>query len=406
MIVNAFITIISLAESRCTTQELLSLLDVEPLRKAFSLDESTLETIKVWIGKTNIRWGLDQNRRQAYITPAYPENTWEQGILSMLMGYAMSSSETDVLYDIAPFDGIEGSNAAVLGHFLDFMKAIDVITGSCSMCHTLPEWEHLLLDCVKQFFVVDDTTRRDLTNLHKGISSLSAGAAQTGFSGAIDMITMRTHLLSQLAGSGSTGFLTGTITFCEMLPMRSIPFKVVCLLGINDTSFPRKSRHVAWDYCAQEPRIGDRILEKEDRYLFLEALLSARDVFYVSYIGQDEHDGTARQPSVVVTGLIDYCSSAFSIPDPCVFKTVKDFLLHTHPLQAFSKHYFSKDSRLINYSQESYATSLLAGTNTQPQSFVTTQSMSNNREPLSITIDDLCRCIVHPSRWFLEKKWE
>ena len=90
----------------------------------------------------------------------------------------------------------------------------------------------------------------------------------------------------------SSGFMAGGVTFCEMLPMRAVPFKVVCLLGMNDGAYPRPTAVPAFDLIAANPRLGDRSRRKDDRYLFLESILSARKCLYLSYVGQSVRDGS------------------------------------------------------------------------------------------------------------------
>ena len=88
--------------------------------------------------------------------------------------------------------------------------------------------------------------------------------------------------------------------------MRTVPFRVVCLVGMNDTAYPRHDRAPGFDLIAQDPRPGDRTTRDDDRYLFLEALLSARDVFYLSYVGRSIRDNSPIPPSVLVSELLDY----------------------------------------------------------------------------------------------------
>ena len=79
-------------------------------------------------------------------------------------------------------------------------------------------------------------------------------------------------------------FLVGKVSFCTLLPMRSIPFRVVCLLGMNDGDYPRRQTGNSLDLMQYHRQKGDRSRHDDDRYLFLEALLAAQDYFYISYV--------------------------------------------------------------------------------------------------------------------------
>src|SRR5580698_9676778 len=100
-------------------------------------------------------------------------------------------------------------------------------------------------------------------------------------------------------------FCTGHLTVCTLVPMRSIPHRVVCLLGLDDGSFPRHIERDGDDLTAQDPRVGDRDVRSEDRQLLLDALLSAREHLVITYSGRDERSNLHRPPAVPVGELLD-----------------------------------------------------------------------------------------------------
>jgi exodeoxyribonuclease V gamma subunit len=146
------------------------------------------------------------------------------------------------------------------------------------------------------------------------------------------------------------GFLTGGVTFCAMLPMRSIPFRVIALIGMNDGAFPRQERPQGFDLIARERKPGDRSLRDEDRYLFLEALLSARERLHISFTGQSIRDNAPLPPSVLVDELLDYLGSRFSDGS----REFPASLVTRHRLQPFSPSYFTGETGLSSYSEENY----------------------------------------------------
>ncbi len=149
------------------------------------------------------------------------------------------------------------------------------------------------------------------------------------------------------------GFMTGGVTFCAMLPMRSIPFRVVALIGMNDGAFPRQNSAPGFDLIARNPRRGDRSLRDEDRYLFLESILSARDCLYISYVGQSIKDNSRIPPSVLVSELLDAIDRGFTAgKEQLQSMTVSS---REHRLQAFSRDYFTDGSPLFSYSAENCA---------------------------------------------------
>ncbi|MFA0519883.1 exonuclease V subunit gamma, partial [Vibrio sp. 10N.222.55.E8] len=113
----------------------------------------------------------------------------------------------------------------------------------------------------------------------------------------------------------SQRFLAGQVNFCTLMPMRSIPFKTVCLLGMNDGVYPRSMPPEGFDLINGRSRPGDRSRRDDDRYLFLEAILSAQECLYISYVGRSIQDNTERVPSVLVSELIEYCQQNYCLSE-------------------------------------------------------------------------------------------
>jgi exodeoxyribonuclease V gamma subunit len=134
-----------------------------------------------------------------------------------------------------------------------------------------------------------------------------------------------------------TGFISGGITFSAMLPMRSIPFDVICLLGMNHDAYPRQNRDSEFNLIARHPRPGDRSRRNDDQYLFLESILSARKNLYISYIGRSIQDNSSIPPSVLVSELMQTIETGFFITRI----PIRDHVLTEHKLQPFHPLYFT-----------------------------------------------------------------
>ncbi|MCK5915044.1 MAG: exodeoxyribonuclease V subunit gamma, partial [Deltaproteobacteria bacterium] len=210
---------------------------------------------------------------------------------------------------------------------------------------------------------------------------------------------------------GDSGFFTGGITFSSILPLRSVPAQMICLLGLNDGEFPRNQRPLAYDLVAARPRAGDRNPRDEDRYLFLETLLAARKTLVLSYLGRDPKDNHLRPPAVVVSELIDYIEEYFVPPPESGFESMRDFLLFDHPPQPFSSCYFqaqnsetaSRVNPLFSYDvlQSRIATEINArGKKRAVFSGAVLEPKFCNR----IKISDLLRFFSNPAKFFLRER--
>ncbi|PCI27450.1 MAG: exodeoxyribonuclease V subunit gamma [SAR324 cluster bacterium] len=349
-VIQYFIKLLELPKGRFTVTDVFELLESEPIRNLFHLTDDEVTMIRGWVQKANIRWGIDAAFREKMGTPATYETTWEFGIDRILTGYAMPGEEQLLFQDILPFDDIEGNNAAVFGRFLEFYERLKALLQpgkyTLERSRSLADWATLFRDLVRLFFQEDETWSRELELLRGALEGLkSFGDIEL----KVDISVISSFLIERLDDSArKMGFLGFGVTFCSMMPMRSIPFQVIALLGMNDKAFPRIIRPLSFDLMQLDHRLGDRSLKDEDRYLFLETLLSTRQVLYISYVGQSIKDNTSLTPSTLVTELIHYVEQGYEIEG----KTIPEHLVTKHPLQPFNPKYFQKNSELFSYSQE------------------------------------------------------
>jgi exodeoxyribonuclease V gamma subunit len=401
-IASALLKLLALPGSRLAASELFDLLASPPVSRRFSLDNEELDLVRGWIERTGIRWGMDELDRTARNLPSYRENSWKAGLDRLLLGYAMP--DDNILYNgILPFDDIAASGADTLGKFADFIMAVERFVKSMERPCTLEEWRTRFQAMLDGFIFPSDSSGREFSAIAELAEKIGETAAKADYTGlvtpAVFISWLRARLEQQEQG---LGFMTGGITFCAMLPMRSIPFRVVALIGMNDSAFPRQSRAPGFDLIAREPQKGDRSLRNEDRYLFLESILSARDVLYMSYTGQSIRDNSELPPSVLVSELLDAARRGFSVPEG---ETVDQYLLVPHRLQPFNRAYYEKNSLLFSYSAENYRAivekDLSAGA---ARPFMSAPLDDPPEEWKTVPLLQLIRFYDNPAAFFLEQR--
>jgi len=349
-LISTFLQVFSLADGYVGATEVLSFLELPEVRKKFSFTDSDVGIIHSWVRSTGIRWGIDALWRRNLGLPPFQENTWQAGLSRLLMGYAVPGEEKKVIEGILPYD-IEGDGAELLGRFLLFGETLFTTLKELSRLRTLQEWSVFLINFVDGFFAAEEEGEGELTLLRKTLLDLAMYEASADFHTPVDKKVIAAWLTQRGEERwASQGFLGGGVTFCSLLPMRSIPFDVIYLLGMNGDAYPRKSWRVAFDLLYRHPQRGDRSRRKDDRYLFLEALLSARKKFIISYIGYDLKDNSIRCPSVLVMELLDYLESAFIL---ATGGNLLDRIVTKHRLQAVHPEYY-RGGRLFSYSGENY----------------------------------------------------
>lgn len=328
--------LLALPTQRCTASELRDLLDVPALARRFDLDENDLPRLTQWIAGAGVRWGLSQAQRDTLNLAACGEqNSWLFGLERMLLGYACG--EDGPFAGIEPYDEIGGLDAAAVGGLAALVQTLQHWSTTLNEPATPGEWGErlrtLLLHC---FTAASERDQMTLAALENALQSWQDACASAGFEDTISLPVVRSAWLALLDEPNLTRrFLGGGVTFCSLMPMRAIPFEVVCLLGMNDGDYPRRASRADFDLLALPglARPGDRSRRDDDRYLMLEALLSARRQLYVSWCGRNVRDNSAQPPSVLVAQLRDYLAVGWA-------DDVLDARTTEHPLQPFSRRYF------------------------------------------------------------------
>lgn len=395
--VDGFFTLLDLHSSRVTATDVMALLEFESIRDKFDFSETDIQVIENWIKATNIRWGIDAQSRQKLGLPKVSDNTWKAGIERLLMGYALPGNNCRMFSGILPYDHIEGSDVKTLGKFLEFVERVFSCIRTLQQKHTLINWSTIFLLVLDQFLAADEASETQIQLLRRLFDDLSENQKISGFDKAVEIEVVKSHLESLLEHEQvGTGFIASGVTFCAMLPMRSIPFKVVCLVGLNSDTFPRQSKSVSFDLMIQNPRIGDRSKRNDDKYMFLEAILSARKKLYISYVGQSVRDNAQSPPSVMVSELLDYMEAGFGL--------TAGQAITRHKLQAFALDYFRKDSRLFSYSSDNFDAVSKRHASRKAAPLISKPLNEPDIEWKNIRIDALCAFFSNPAKFLLEQR--
>src|SRR5437762_13010170 len=242
-IIDTYFRVLEILSGRFTAGEVFAILEAPAVQRCFQIAATEMETIRRWVNDCAIRWGIDAQHRARLGLPAFAENSWRQGLDRMLLGCALRPEKRELFEGILPFDEIEGSSAELLGNFVEFLERLFSRAIEFSKRRSISEWQRDLRETIDALFAADETAQFELNRLRNAISNLGeiAGASQNDK--AVELDVVAAHLEDSLEESNSgAGFVSGQLTFCALKPMRSVPFKVICLLGLNDGAYPRHDR--------------------------------------------------------------------------------------------------------------------------------------------------------------------
>lgn len=400
-VLTAFMELIELAESRFETPSVLALLERHAVKKKFDMAPDDLERIRRWVQDAGIRWGIDAEFRQMAGLPAMPENTWKAGLARLFLGYAMPERDELLFEGILPYNDMEGIEVRTLGVFAEYLAGLFEASQMLKKPKTPGEWSSVLTSLLERFFAGDEETQIQLQSVRKLIRLLRQLNEHSGFSASVNLDVVKQFIKRHARQPGfGSGFLSGGVTFCAMLPMRSIPFKVICLLGMNHDDYPRHSQTPGFDLMAKNPRPGDHSQRHDDRYLFLETLLSARQKLIISYCGQSIDDNTPLPPSVLVSELLDYVEQGFALPAG----NIRDRLVTRHHLQAFHPEYFLPQTGQFSYSEENLRAALSMRENRRAPSFLGGGFIEPAADRETLEINDLVDFFINPCRFFMTRR--
>lgn len=350
-ILSTFLRLLSLTDQRCSAAQLLEILEVPSVLRRFELDDKQFEKIKFWVEEAGIRWGLNEKTAAQFSLPYQDQNTWLFGLNRMLLGYAMPS-ETGLYNGILPFDEVQGLEANVAGKLVEFFRVLTKIQSALMIPKTGNLWVQTLNGFFDDMFSLDTDEELAGQLLRRQLESWLIQLNDAGFSGSLALCIVRDYLKEKLGGERmSQRFLSGRVNFCTLMPMRSIPFDVVCLLGMNDGDYPRTVAPVGFDLMVGRACPGDRSRRDDDRYLFLEALQSAQHRLYISYVGRAVQDNSIKVASVLVTELLEYCRQGYCIEgDKAMTEEGSgarflSFMVHHNPLVPFSRQNFEGEKK-------------------------------------------------------------
>ncbi|HBC9838201.1 TPA: exodeoxyribonuclease V subunit gamma [Escherichia coli] len=313
-VLEAFISLLSLPDSRFVSEDVLALLDVPVLAARFDITEEGLRYLRQWVNESGIRWGIDDDNVRELELPATGQHTWRFGLTRMLLGYAMESTQGE-WQSVLPYDESSGLIAELVGHLASLLMQLNIWRRGLAQERPLEEWLPVCRDMLNAFFLPDAETEAAMTLIEQQWQAIIAEGLGAQYGDAVPLSLLRDELAQRLDQERiSQRFLAGPVNICTLMPMRSIPFKVVCLLGMNDGVYPRQLAPLGFDLMSQKPKRGDRSRLDDDRYLFLEALISAQQKLYISYIGRSIQDNSERFPSVLVQELIDYIGQSHYLP--------------------------------------------------------------------------------------------
>ncbi|MCX6407729.1 MAG: exodeoxyribonuclease V subunit gamma, partial [Propionibacteriales bacterium] len=337
------------AARRTTATEVRDLLSLAPVRRRFALTDDDLEQIDEWTVQTAIRWGVDADARAAWHLGGLAQNTWRSGLQRLALGVVTDGHDDPDAHDgthtgnrlggVLPLDDLGSTGVDLVGRFTEAVERLAAVLDA-SRPQPVDEWVELLTTAVHTLTDVPTRDAWQREQVLRVLADLTRADTAPAARGTLTVVEVAAFLTDAFAPRPTrTSFRTGSLTVCTMVPMRSVPHRVVILLGLDDEVFPRVGSLDGDDVLARDPAVGERDIRSEDRQLLLDAVMSAEEKLLLFYTGADPVDGSTKPPAIPLRELMD-------VLDVTAGRSVE----HRHPLQPFdprnfeARHPFSFDT--------------------------------------------------------------
>lgn len=383
-IIAGFLKLLSMKESEFNAEELFDLLDINAIQERFHFSQADIHTLRIWAKNAGVRAGItiQQPHWQNY-------NSWENGLNRLLLGSSLKE-EQGIWQNTLAFGDSYGLNAELVGLLASFISELLDWVKFIQQPQAVADWHARVKLLIGGIFQENAENTASLLMLNSVNDQIFDTVSASGFAEKLSIEIVQPLFSQQLEQhSANLSFLVGRVNFATLLPMRAIPFKVVCLLGMNEADFPRQQQINSFDLMQYAPQKGDRAKRDDDRYLFLEALLSAQQVFYISYIGQSQKDGKAMLPSILVSQLLDVMEE-YAVEGLDVEKA----LVRKQPLTVFSHKNF------IPQQKAAYNAEWIIQGQTEPQDFLAEPIVPSGDRIEQLEIDELIRFLQSPIKYF------
>jgi exodeoxyribonuclease V gamma subunit len=399
--------LIDLAGQRLTASDVLDLAGRGPVRRRFHLDDDDLARMEDWVAESGIRWGLDAAHRAPFKLEALTSGTWRAGLDRLLVGVTMTEEDQRLFGGVLPLEDVESGAIDLAGRFAELVDRLQASLDTLSDAKTIDAWGDAIGAAAG---ALTATTQRDAwqrSELQRILDDVRTEAGAGGSAGTIELTLpeVRALLADRLQGRPTrTNFRTGHLTICTLVPMRSVPHRVVCLLGLDDGVFPRRAPRDGDDLMLDDPHVGDRDSRTEDRQMLLDALMAATDRLILTYTGNDERTNTPRPPAVPVGELLDVIDRTVRTDDDAPARVR---VVVRHPLQPFDARNFTVGAlvpeRAWSFDRVTLqgAQALVQGRD-DPGPFLP-GPLPGEPAPL-VEIEDLVRFVERPVRAFLRQR--
>ncbi|KVO08585.1 exodeoxyribonuclease V subunit gamma [Burkholderia ubonensis] len=398
---------LALPERQVGAPELVEWLRVDAVAARYGIDAAALETVQTWLAAAGARRGLAPQASDDALVPS-PRHTFSDALARLFLGYAMPDGAAPV-GGWLPIEAATGSEAELLGRLARFTDDLDGFARRVSEPHAPRAWSELFADTLARFFDSGAAYADALAGVRDALDAMLAAMAEGAPEQRLPAAVVRAGLAAALDDPARGGVPWGGVTFSSLTSLRGLPYRIVCLLGMDDGVLPSLARADEFDLMGVLPKLGDRQRRDDERNLFLDLVLGARDRLMIAYTGRSIRDNAPLPPAALVDELLDHLALVAAGPDaaPDAVDAARRAFLVEHPLQPFAAAYFRPEGPLFSYDAERASLAALLATEPSRDGARATAFFAQPlpAEPVEpVAFADFERFWRHPARALLRER--
>jgi len=327
-LVAALHLLLHLHEEQFDAERVVQLLDSSWIRNRFRIADTNL--VRRAVDAANIRFGIEGDTADDTVYVS-----WKYGIRRLIYGICMTGGDLydDGTYECYPLELVEGNAAHDLVRFCYFAERVMELVQLRQAPRRLDGWARYVRRLLELLQDPSAPLSEEYLLVEKQLGRLNL--MNDWHEGPVPFEVFRSSFLDTLGEEATArGFGMRGVTFSSMIPMRSIPARIIAVLGLSFDKFPRREPVLSFNIMQDQVRVGDRNRKDNDKHLFLETLIAAREKLFISYTGQSVKDNTPLPPSALVDELLDYVDTGYNGE-----AQVRNELVRVHPLHSFSRVY-------------------------------------------------------------------
>lgn len=402
--------LLDLADARVTASEVLDLAATAPVRRRFGFSDEALERIRTWVAESGIRWGFDEDHRARAGLPGVIENTWRRGLDRLLLGVTMAEDAQQTVGGVLPFDDMGSQDAELAGTLAEYLDRLEGVLASLRRVQPVGDWMQSLNTALDLLTDVEPGEQVQDVVARGELGAIAADADEHAHDTRLAIGDMRALLSDRLAGRPTrASFRTGDLTVCSLVPMRAVPHRVVCILGLDDGAFPRAGHSDGDDVLARQPLVGERDVRSEDGQILLDALHSATETLVLCYSGSDPRSNADRPPCVPLGEILDTLVDLRAEDRPVADREqARRAIPVRHPLQPFDPRNFIAGrlgvDRPFSFDRHQLAGSTRALGTRQEPALPAELRLATEASEADLQLDELIRFAQNPAQDFLRRR--